>query len=401
MFLTQKILLRLTKEQEMYLDDKSSKLNKFYNYLLSLYKNKKISIYDLANKEKAYSLVCKIRQEIDYLNEFHYSTLKDVVDRLKKSISAKSLNKELPKEKKNYIKWFSIFITNDVSIVELRKKYIIFHEKNNKEFKYELATGVRKNNMIYNYRILKKYNVYSILLTLDVDLVIPQKNIVTSVAIDPNHKNFLMCADSNGNTFEVKNLSIIKYFFHMTDHMRSLISKTKKGSKRHIYLSKALNRICFKREEQIKKILYKIAHYLTDKYDCIAMGNYRPSLKNAINKNMRRVMLNESLICKFRLILQNVSKKKGVVFKDVNEYGTTKKCFKCGYDEVKDPKIRIYKCPKCGNKYNRDINSAINIGQKGKILSTQDYVGKKLLIPTYTIESNYKSNSLIVTLNQN
>ena len=111
----------------------------------------------------------------------------------------------------------------------------------------------------------KKYNVYSILLTLDVDLVIPQKNIVTSVAIDPNHKNFLMCADSNGNTFEVKNLSIIKYFFHMTDHMRSLISKTKKGSKRHIYLSKALNRICFKREEQIKKILYKIAHYLTDK----------------------------------------------------------------------------------------------------------------------------------------
>lgn len=155
MFLTQKILLRLTKEQEMYLDDKSSKLNKFYNYLLSLYKEKRISIYDLANKEKAYSLVCKIRQEMDYLNEFHYSTLKDVVDRLKKSISAKSLNKELPKEKKNYIKWFSIFITNDVSIVELRKKYIIFHEKNNKEFKYELATGVRKNNMIYNYRILK------------------------------------------------------------------------------------------------------------------------------------------------------------------------------------------------------------------------------------------------------
>ncbi|MBC7113514.1 MAG: transposase, partial [Candidatus Methanomethyliales bacterium] len=38
---------------------------------------------------------------------------------------------------------------------------------------------------------------------------------------------------------------------------------------------------------------------------------------------------------------------------------TSKKCHKCGH--VARLKGRIYKCPKCGLIYNRDLNAAINI----------------------------------------
>jgi IS605 OrfB family transposase len=41
---------------------------------------------------------------------------------------------------------------------------------------------------------------------------------------------------------------------------------------------------------------------------------------------------------------------------------TSKTCHRCGH--VAQVKGRIYKCPKCGNKYDRDLNACINIARR-------------------------------------
>ena len=400
MLLTQKILLDITDEQKIFLDSQSIILNKFYNYLLNLYITKKISMYDISSRDKVIAIIRISKQQMPQLKDVCIFSLIDAVERLKKAISNKARFNELPKEKNNNIKWFSLFYSNDTTKIEIKRKHIMLHLRNGTTYNIKLKSRLRKNNRIYNYRIIKKYNIYSLIVLLDVDINVPHRQIKNPLAIDPNHKNLVVCVDSKGTTIEVENLPMVKYFFHQTDKVRSLIKKTTKNSKRYNYLSNALYRLCYKREEQIKKVLYKLAHYFTDRYDCIAMGNYSPNVKNTTNKNMRRVMINESLICKFRNILKKICEQKGVLFKDINEYGTTKKCFACGYEEHKSPDIRVYTCPKCGRTYNRDINSAINIGYKGRILSAQDYIGIDLLVPMYTIKSDYRNDDLIVILNK-
>jgi len=41
---------------------------------------------------------------------------------------------------------------------------------------------------------------------------------------------------------------------------------------------------------------------------------------------------------------------------------TSKTCHRCGY--VTQVKGRIFKCPKCGMEYDRDLNACINIAHR-------------------------------------
>lgn len=125
-----------------------------------------------------------------------------------------------------------------------------------------------------------------------------------------------------------------------------------------------------------------------------------PSIDNSFQKNMHRVVLNQTIISKFRKILEYVCYKRGKEFKIVDETNTTKECFYCGHLEHKKPNAREYKCPCCNKKYNRDINSAINIGQKENLLSSSDYVALDLTKTTYIAKYLLHKQDVVLSLNE-
>lgn len=61
-----------------------------------------------------------------------------------------------------------------------------------------------------------------------------------------------------------------------------------------------------------------------------------PSIDNSFQKNMHRGMLNQTIISKFRNILEYVCYKRGKEFKIVDETNTTKECFYCEHLEHKE-----------------------------------------------------------------
>ncbi|MDH5163930.1 RNA-guided endonuclease InsQ/TnpB family protein [Heyndrickxia oleronia] len=209
------------------------------------------------------------------------------------------------------------------------------------------------------------------------------------ISLDPNHKNFFVGVDDEGNSIEFKKLLMINYWDKKIDQLKAKRDicvkqcKTKKSKYGNSYtihsprwnkLNSAVNRAYNKRREQIKTALYSIAHALYDRYDLVIIGDYTPANKHAPFKNMKRSMLNQEQIGKFRSILKWVATKRGKYFLLSDEYNTTKECCVCGYMRKRDPHIRSFTCENCGTPLMRDINSSVNIGKK---------VGYKLNIPLY------------------
>lgn len=199
------------------------------------------------------------------------------------------------------------------------------------------------------------------------------------IALDPNHKNFFVGVDCQGESIEFEKIAMTKYWDKTIDKLKSKRDvcqkkyKTKKtvNGRRYTVHSPRWNRINHalsiaysKRREQIKAALFSIAHELYKKYDLVIIGDYAPTNGTAPFKNMKRSMLNQEHIGSFRRILSWVAEKEQKYYIMANEYNTTKECCFCGHKEKKSPDIREFTCKKCNITILRDINSAINIAKK-------------------------------------
>ena len=218
------------------------------------------------------------------------------------------------------------------------------------------------------------------------ELVIP--NDCKWIAIDPNHENFFMAIDHNGETIRFEKLNMIKYWDKTIDVLKSkrdrcqkyYKKKTSKYGKKYTVhsprwnrMNNALERAYDARREQIKSALYSIAHLLYDNYDLVIIGDYVPSNDTATEKNMKRDMLNQTEIGKFRQTLEWVATKEEKFYLMVDEHNTTKRCCICGHLEKKDPNVRTFTCTICGSKLLRDINSAINIAEKAGFFLSEEF----------------------------
>ena len=75
--------------------------------------------------------------------------------------------------------------------------------------------------------------------------------------------------------------------------------------------------------------------------------------------------------------LKQIAEKYGSIFIDTDEGYTTKTCTNCGNQHPTLKGEKIYECPKCGIKIERDYNGARNIllkfiGKLQRILNNQN-----------------------------
>ncbi|MBM4253878.1 MAG: transposase, partial [Deltaproteobacteria bacterium] len=73
-------------------------------------------------------------------------------------------------------------------------------------------------------------------------------------------------------------------------------------------------------------------------------------------------MNNQSLIGRFKLVVQWVAARSGRIYIEWPEHGSTRTCSACGSKlaEGLPPEVRSWDCPSCGSHHLRDENAAIN-----------------------------------------
>jgi putative transposase len=188
-----------------------------------------------------------------------------------------------------------------------------------------------------------------------------------SASIDLGEIHAITSIDNNSNAIKIK----------------SLQSKCKKGSKQYKKYSRAIFKIKYKTDRQIRDIIHKqtrlfLNYCISNQIKTIYYGDVDGTTRDSKGKNSK--YLNHKLnLWRFgELInrLQNKLTRYNVEMIKVKEYYTSKKCPSCKI--LNAPKGRNYICD-CGYVQHRDIVGAINILNDNGGFSVARYVKKVYL----------------------
>ena len=178
------------------------------------------------------------------------------------------------------------------------------------------------------------------------------------MGIDLGVKHFLV--DSDGNAFE--NPLFLENSLEKIKKIQRQLSRKQKGSKNwekaRVKLAKAYEKLYNQRRD----FLHKLALYYVRNYDVIVHEdlNAKNIVENGPSKEFRRRFL-DSALKEFVRILSNKAERAGrrVVF--VKPAYTSRTCSRCGAVVELSFSDRVFACPKCGLKIDRDLNASLNI----------------------------------------
>ena len=142
------------------------------------------------------------------------------------------------------------------------------------------------------------------------------------------------------------------------------LSRKKKGSNNRKKAGLNLARLYRKTFNQRHDFHFKLARQLCLKYETICIEDLNV-------KGMQRLYgkkIGDLAFSEFVNILKYEATKFGVNVVEVDRYfASSQICHSCGNKnaEVKNLKVRDWKCPKCGAEHDRDRNAAINILENG------------------------------------
>lgn len=180
-----------------------------------------------------------------------------------------------------------------------------------------------------------------------------------TVGIDLGIKHVAACWDgSNGRIFDVP--STLSAAERYTELQNKRFSRTVPGSKRHERAKVRLQR-AYKHEANIKKdAREKLTTFLTSNYDTVKYDDF--SFTGAMNLDCNRALYRVG-VCAFKERLTVKAAERGVELTKVKPFTpTTKTCSQCGYVKKSiSLKTRVYECPQCSSKVDRDLNAAMNV----------------------------------------
>ena len=118
-------------------------------------------------------------------------------------------------------------------------------------------------------------------------------------------------------------------------------------------------------QNRVTDMHWKTIKYLTDNYDCIRLGDM--SSRDIVKKSSSVLSKIQKTSCLrtgyyvFQERLKFKCMERGINYKLVNEYNTSKTCSQCGLIKNDLGKKDIYECDRCKLKIDRDVNGARNI----------------------------------------
>jgi len=189
--------------------------------------------------------------------------------------------------------------------------------------------------------------------------------------LDPGIRTFATIYGED-NVYQVGNncKEMLKHYYKQIDKITSRKDKNEISNKKY---KKAMNRIYGKIENKVKDLHWKLSNILCKKYSEIFIGklstkNIVKNEKSNIHEITKRELYSISHY-KFREKLKIQCEKFNCIYKEINEYETTKRCSQCTeINDIGDKKR--YKCLNCKIKLDRDINASINIYKKGLPIAT-------------------------------
>ena len=186
---------------------------------------------------------------------------------------------------------------------------------------------------------------------VDVSSVVP-KNFV---GVDVGIKSLATLSDGT----EIENINVLDKYDSKLRIAQRKLSRKKKGSNNRNNQRLKVARIYRKIRNVRNDYLHKVSRIMVDTYDGVVFENLQ--IKNMVkNHNLARSIHDAS----WGMLIGFTSYKAeyaGKTVELVDPRNTSKECSVCG--NIQDILLsqRTYKCTKCGNDMDRDVNAAINI----------------------------------------
>jgi len=174
------------------------------------------------------------------------------------------------------------------------------------------------------------------------------------ISFDPGVSPFLTGVSKDNAMFIGENI-----YMKLNEHLKDIDkceNSELKGNKKRKHIKNVRRKI----KNKVNDLHWKTIKHITSKYNKILIGDL--SVKEIVEsdgivKKSKRIIHNLRLY-EFKMKLKNRCEEKGIEYKEVNEYMTSKTCSVCGNIKVDLKKNKEYKCSGCKVEMQRDINGA-------------------------------------------
>jgi IS605 OrfB family transposase len=220
----------------------------------------------------------------------------------------------------------------------------------------DMEYKIEKKNIQNEFQIryVAKKQIYEIFFVFERENLYENKEREDFISLDPGVTPFLAGVSKDNSVFIGENCrNKMKKYLEKIDGYNNAIYMKK--SKR----VEAIERVRMKIKNVASDLHWKVIGFLTTNYNRILIGDL--SVKSIVElkgaKMTKRILHSYGLFT-FKQRLKYKCEERGIFYREINEYRTSKTCSVCGHKKHNLGMNKRYQCIRCGNDIHRDINGA-------------------------------------------